>query len=195
MPEYDVGPTFVQLDYVSPFGAHSHQIPAREWNSVPITGDMGSFTAWNGTPRDAEAMIDEFLLNIKALHRPGSSYTLATIFTKPTPTAPSIPVASKALAVVGTNTLTTHSKAIQSIMSMRTTLFHPVKLVFLDVPHDEGEFDKQNIGNMGASYVAVFDDFSSDENAWCGRDGAQPQTCISLTWNLNQALRKQYAMA
>lgn len=195
MPEYDPGPTFIQLDYTSTYAPHSHQFPAREWNSVPITGGMGSFTNWNGAPRDAEAMIDDLVDDLKELHIPSTTYTLATIFTKPTPDAPSIPVASKALAVVGVSPLVTHSKAIQSTMSMRTTLFHPSKIVLLDVPHDATNFDKQNIGTAGAQYVAVFNQFSGDDNAWCGRDGAQPDTMISLTWNINQALRKQYGMA
>jgi hypothetical protein len=194
MPEYDVGPTFLQLNYTSAYSAHSHTIPCREWNPVAITGDMGSFTNWNGAPRDAEAMIDDLIDDLKVLHVPGSTYTLATIFTKPTPTAPSIPVASKALAVVGTNALTTHDKAVQSTISMRTLLFHPVKLVFLDVPHDGTNFDKQNISTAGASYVAVYNEFRADDNAFCGRDGSQPGSLISITWNINQALRKQYDM-
>jgi hypothetical protein len=194
LTEYGDGPTFIQIDYTSAYAPHSMRLHATEWNPVPITGGMGSFTNWNGTPRDAEEMIDDFLLDLKELMNPYSTITLATIFTKPTESAPSIPVASKSLAIVGTNALTTHDKAIQSTVNMRTTLFHPVKLVSLDVPHDGTNFDKQNISTAGTSYVAVYNELRGDDNAWCGKDGAQIGSLISITWNINQALRKQYGM-
>jgi hypothetical protein len=195
MAEFDDGPTVIQLDYVSQFGPHSQRFHAVEWNPVPVTGGMGSFLDWNGVPRDAEDMIGDMVALLKELHIPETTYTLATIFSVPAPGAPLIPVASKALAVVGTSPLVEHSKAIQSTMSMRSSLFHAAKIVNLDVPHDATEFDKQNIGTMGTAYLSVFDEYAADGNAWCAKDGAQVITCISLTWNINQALRKQYGMA
>jgi len=41
----------------------------------------------------------------------------------------------------------------------------------------------------------MFDVFSDGDWAWSGRDNTQIASEVSITWNLNQQLRKQYKMA
>jgi hypothetical protein len=194
MTEFDIGPSFLFLNYTTIFGQHSHIVPTRAWNPVPLTGTMGSYTNWAGATRDGEDMIDDLVAKMAPLHKNDTTYTLATIYNKPTIDGPSIPVASKALAVVGTSGLTTHAKAIQAIFSFRTDAFHPAKLTFLDVPHPATDFLKENSTTVSAEGLSLAQEFMLDQNAWSGRDGQQPSVLVSVTWNLNQALRKQYGM-
>lgn len=195
MTEYSLSPAFVRLDYVSVWGPHVHLIPTKEWLPTSLTGAMGSYVNWLGTPIDAEEMIDNLVAVFAALHKDDTNYTLATIYTKADDDAPSIPVATKALAVAGSSALTTHAKAIQATMNMRTTGVQPVKLVFLDVPHSAGDFIKETPFTFSVYEEAIFTEFMSTSNAWAGRDNTVPAAAISVTWNINQSLRKRYGMA
>lgn len=195
MTEYDLYPSFVQIDYTSVWGAHVHIIPTTAWNPVPVSGTMGSFPDWTDTPRDAEDMIDDLIAKMLPIHKDDTTITLATIFNKDSVTSPSIPVASKAIGAVGTSGLTTHAKAISAQLNFRTDAFHPMKLVFLDVPHSGGDFNKETYASTPAAVQDIADEISLAGNAWAGRDGHRPITLISVTWNINQALRKQYHMA
>jgi hypothetical protein len=195
MTEYDLYPSFIQIDYTTVFGAHVHIIPTRAWNNVSLTGSMGSFTDWLGATRDAEDMIDDLVTAMKGIHKDDTTINLATIFNKASVDAPSIPVATKAIGVAGTSTLTTHAKAISAQLNFRTDNFHPMKLVFLDVPHPATDFNKETYASTPSYVKDIADQIRADQNAWAGRDNEQPSVLISVTWNINQALRKQYHMA
>lgn len=194
MTEYGLEPAFIKLDYASVFGAHAHLLCTKDWIPTSVSGTMGSYLDWNGTPRDAEAMIDDLVALLAALQKPESSYNLATIYTKAGAGAPALPVASKTLAVVGTSGLTTHAKALQMTMNMRTTGIQPSKIVFLDVPHPATDFNKIPPISWGSPESAIFAELALDGNAWAGRDNTQIKDRVSITWTLNEALRKQYKM-
>lgn len=195
MTEYDLYPSFLKVDYTTAFGVHVHVIPTRAWNPVSVSGALGSYENWDGTPRDAEDMIGDLVAKMAPIHKDDTLISLVTIFNKSSTTAPAIPVASKALAVAGTSALTTHAKAITAQFNFRTVNFHPVKLVFLDVPHPATDFLKENLATTSVANAALALEFMSSANAWSGRDNTAPNTLISVTWNINQELRKQYKMA
>jgi hypothetical protein len=195
MTQFGLEPAYVKLDYISVWGAHSHLIPLKEWILTNLSGTMGSFINWAGAPVDAEVMIDDLVDLLAPLHKADTTYTLATIYKKLLAEDPALPVASKALTVVGTSALTTHAKAIQATLNMRSLGVQPVKLVFLDVPHSGGDFDKVPASGFDADINAIVSEFTNINNAWSARDNTRPNTGISVTWNLNQELRKNYGMA
>lgn len=195
MTEYSLDPAFVRIDYTSVFGAHVHIIPTKAWIPTSLTGTMGSYLDWTGTPTDAEDMIDALVAQFAAIHKDDTTYTLATIYTKAGVDAPSLPVATKALAVAGTSALTTHAKAIQAIFNLRTAGIQPMKLVFLDVPHAATDFLKETPFTFSAAQNAIFSEIESNANAWSGRDNTQAITAVSVTWDINKSLRKRYGMA
>jgi len=195
MTEYSLDPAFVRLDYVSVWGPHVHLIPTKEWLPTSISGTMGSYVDWTSTPVDAEAMIDDLVAAFAPIHKDNTNYTLATIYTKDGVDAPAIPVATKALSVAGSSALTTHAKAIQATFNMRTLGVQPFKLVFLDVPHSGGDFDKETPFTFSAAEIAIFAEVMNPARAWAGRDNTQGAAAISVTWNINQSLRKRYGMA
>jgi hypothetical protein len=195
MTEYGLEPAFVKFDYTSAFGAHSHLICTKTWLPTSVTGTMGSYVAWNGTPCDAEAMIIAMTTQLAEQHQNTTTYNLATIFTKADESSPAIPVATKTLTSVGANTSAVHTRAIQKTMNFRTVGIHAAKLVFLDVPHGITDFNKQFPVDFSVAENDLVDVFDGDVWAWAGRDNTQILAPVSITWNLNQQLRKQYGMA
>lgn len=195
MTEYGLEPAFVKLDYVSPYAPHSMLLPTRAWLPTSITGNMGSYVAWNDDPIDAEEMIDALVAKLKVFHKPTTSFSLATIFTKPLETDPALPVAIKALAVVGTSAAVGASKAIQQTWNFRTAGTHPAKLTFLDAPMgDNVEFDRVTLLGFNADALSLVNEFCDVANAWSGRDNTRVANAIGITFTVNEALRKQYHM-
>lgn len=195
MTEYGLEPAFLRLDYTSVFGPHAHLIPLKEWISTSLTGTMGSFIAWDASTVDAEAMIDALVAVFAPVHKDDTTYTQATIFTKADEASPSLPVASKSLSVAGSSILTTHAKAIQAVLNMRSLGIQPVKLVFLDVPHPATDFLKEAPGDFDANWLAIVAEFTDAGNAWSARDNTRPNSAVSITWDINKSLRKRYGMA
>jgi hypothetical protein len=140
-------------------------------------------------------MIDALVAAMADMHQNTTTMNLATIFTKADEASPAVPVASKGLAVVGTLGSAVHTRAIQKTFNFRTEGIHPAKIVFLDVPHDVTDFNKQFPVSWVTSELALFTTFAGNEWAWAGRDNTQVLSAVSITWNLNQQLRKQYGMA
>jgi len=194
MTEYQLDPAYVKLYYTSEYAPHEHVIPTLNWVPTSITGTMGSYVAWNTVPIDAEDMIDNLVDKLKVFQDPSTSYTLAEIYTKATPTAPSILQAAKTLAVVGTSAAGGVRKAVQGTFNMKTTAGHAFKMVFLDYPHGTGQFDKQTPISFSAGAIALINEIASTGNAWAGRDKQRVNTALSVTNTLNEALRKQYRM-
>jgi len=194
MTEYSLQPSYVQLDYSTPFGNHSQSIATVQWIPTSITGDMGSYVAWNTVPIDAEAMIDAFVAVEAPFLGTDYSYDLATIFNFDGAANKFLPVATKALAVAGTGATAQPRKAVSQTFNYRSTGGGAVKLTFLDSSHAGADFNKQSFLDFNADAIALFAEFSSDANGWSARDNTRPSTAISVTYDLNDALRKQYHM-
>ena len=194
MTEYGLQPSFVQLQYSTPFGTHSQTLPTVQWLPSSITGNMGSYVAWNSVPVDAEAMIDAMVAVLKAEIKADCSYDLATIFNYDSGINKFLPVAVKALAVAGTATGGSPRKACSQTINMRSLGGQPVKIVILDHPMNGGEFDKVSFLDFDAAALAIVAEYSDDANGWSARDNTRPAAAISATFDLNDALRRQYRM-
>lgn len=194
MTEYGLQPSYIRLDYSSSYGPHSQTIPTVQWLPTPITGDMGSFVNWNTVPVDAEDMIDTLVAEAKTLLPTTTTYNLATIFNWDTGAEKFFPVATKALAVAGTVTPANVNKAVSFTLNMRTIGGQPFKMVFLDYVLTGAEFNKILPISFAAGMVDVAAILSSQDWGWSGRDNTRPAIPVSGTFDLNNALRKQYRM-
>lgn len=194
MTENGLFPAYVRYDYTSEYAPHTRTVPTLAWFFSSITGTMGSYLSHDADPIDAEAMIDALVVVMKEIDDPTTTYNLATVYTVDEATNRSIPRATKALTAVGTSAAGGVRKAVQATFNFRTAEINPFKLVFLDKPHGTGQFDKQPFSAFDADAIALVDELESTNNAWCGRDNSQIVACISATYTLNEALRKQYKM-
>jgi hypothetical protein len=77
---------------------------------------------------------------------------------------------------------------------MRTMGGSTMKLVFLDIAHPDAEFDKITAGDFTANQLLIADYIGDIDNAFSGRDNTRVGAIISGTYDLNDALRKQYRM-
>ena len=195
MTEYGLEPAYVKVDYSTAFGAHSHLICTRAWNPVSITGTLGSYIAWDTTAIDAEVMMDDLVDNLADQHLDTTSINQVTVFTKADETSPSLPVASKAYTTVGVIASPKISRAVSKTLNFRTDGIHAAKIVILDAPHNNTDFNKEFYADWVTADVNMLLLLTNDGYAWSGRDNTRFNSAVSITWNLNQQLRKQYGMA
>ena len=195
MTEYGLEPAYAKVDYSSAFGAHSHLICTREWNSVGVGGDLGSYEAWNGDDVDAEDMWDGFVTVLAAQHLSTTTINQVTLFTKADEDSPSLPVASKAYTTVGLITPPLISRAVSKTLNFRSAGIHAAKIVILDAPHNNTDFNKEFPADWVTADFDMLEILSATNYAFAARDNTRIVSAVSITWNLNQQLRKQYGMA
>jgi len=194
MTEYGLQPSYVKIEYSTPFGNHSHTIPTLQWLPTSMTGAMGSYLNWSSIAIDAEAMIDALVDVLKAEIGTDSSYDLATVFNYDGTANIFLPVAFKSLAVAGTGATGAPRKACQQTINIRTSGGRPMKIVHLDHSIGATEFDKIPSFSFSGAADAIVAELVDSDNAWAGRDNTQPLAAVSATFDINDALRKQYHM-
>lgn len=170
-------------------------LPTLGWLPTSITGAMGSYVNWAGVPVDAEDMVDNLVTSLALQFPATTTMNLATIYTQAGALGPAVPVAIKALSVVGSNAVGGPDKATQATLNFRTVGIHPAKLVYLDVPIGTSNFNKVRPAGFSAAIADNVDVLTSDNWAWSGRDDTQIKTAISLTITLNERLRREYKQA
>ena len=195
MTPNSLSPAFGVIAYDSAYGSHKCTIPTLAWSIGIGTNGYGGYVAHDGTTAvDAMDLWENLVDLIKVYHLPSTTFNTITLYTKASPTAPSVPVAIIPSSDVGTSVATTQSKAAQSTFNFRTTLFNPFKLVMLDAPVATG-FTKTLRASWGAPDLALEGEFSDQAKPWAGRDGAVIASGISKTYTLNEKLRRAYEMA
>lgn len=195
MTQFSLAPAYGVVNYHSVWGAHKMTIPTLEWTPPTPGNDFGSYIGHDEvTANEAEGMWTDLLTDISVFMLASSGFDQVTLYTKADEAAPSVPVAVIPLAIDGTATSTTQSKATLSTWVFRTTLIHQLKIVLLDAPVGSN-FDKTNFADWGAEDLAILGALSDLTKAWAGRDGAPAQSGIAKTYTLSEALRRRYGMA
>jgi hypothetical protein len=191
---FDVGPSFIRLDSVSEFGPHSNFIPTLLWSNDPSTNDHGVFQNWVSGSVDAVDMINALLDVLVPFFDPSTSFNNWTIFSKPDPDSPAVPVQSDALSsVIGTTSLTGWRKATQRTLSWRTEAFNLFKIVMLDTPNTNN-FAKVTALPGSGIYFDLDAVVTDENNGFSGRDNSRPQGFVSSTMTLNEKLRRAYRL-
>lgn len=192
MAVHSLIPAWIRLDYHSVYGSHVQLIGTRDWIPTSITGVLGSYSPWAGSPIDAEAMIDALVAKLADLHLPTTSFDLVTIYTQAAIGAPIFPRATKTLTVAGTAGAVGAAKAIQSNLNARSALGAPVKLVLLDASALNVQMDKILPISFPPAVNALVTEWTAPGNAWSSRDDSKPSTALSWTMTENNELRKRY---
>ena len=193
MAPNSLSPASVVIDYHSAFGAHRQTIPTLEWFPTNITGALGSYAPWTGSPIDAEVMVNALVNAIKPFHLPTTQFDQATVYTQATATSPNIPQRSVALTQVGTSAAGGPHKATSATFNFKTLANGNFKLVLLDAPVGL-EFDPVFPADFVATVIALEAEVQNTGNAWSGRDDNRPSTLRKVTYDLNDRLQKLYHM-
>ncbi len=194
MTEYGLQPSYAMISSRSSYGPHSSTIPTKQWLPTSITGAIGSYVNWNGVPIDAEDMWDGYTSALADLMPTTSHIDLVTLFDWDTGLNKFFPVATKTYAVTGTFTPASPNKAVSMTMNIRTQGGAAYKAVVLDYVLGAAEFNKITLASYSAEMIALSSFIRDDDNAFSGRDNTKPSYDVSVTFDLNQALRKQYRM-
>lgn len=192
MAVHSLVPAWVRLDYHSLYGSHVALMGTRDWIPTSITGGMGSYSPWTGSPIDAEAMIDAMIDVLKDLHLATTAFDLATIYTQASVGAPIFPRATKVLAVVGAHGAIGPAQAIQSNLNARSALGAPCKLTLLDASALNMQMFIIKPVAFTAEVNALVTEWTAPGNAWSARDDSKPSTALSWTMTENNELRKRY---
>lgn len=194
MAPNSLSPASVVIDYHSAYGAHKMTIPTREWFPTDITGALGSFTPWTGSPVDGETMVRDLLALLKVFMLPTSGFDAVTAYTQATPTSPNIPQKRVVLSIVGTSISTGLAKAISTTFNGKTTGNGVVKLVLLDTPLGGGGFEPILGADFDTNINNLIAEFSNTGKAWSGRDDNRPNVFNKVSFDLNDKLQKLYKM-
>jgi len=194
MAENSLSPASVVIDYHTAFAAHKMTIPTLQWLPTNISGNLGSYQAWDLSTIDAEAMVDALVTKLAALVPATTSFDLATAYTQATPTSDNIPVRSVALGTPGTLVGGTFPQAVSCTMNFKTLGNGDAKIILLDVPLGASGFVA-----LHAPFATGFTDVEAEitgvSNAWSGRDDTRVANLRKVTFDLNDRLQKQYRMS
>jgi len=187
-----LSPASIVIKYHSVWSPHAMTIPTRDWIPTPVTGDLGSFEAWDSSTVDGEVMVNALVDNLKVFCQPGMTFDEATVYTKADATAPNIPRKSVALTQVGTSASAEPAQAIAYTFHFRTLANGIAKLMLLDVPIASNWFAPILPADFDAAALALEAAFTNISSAWSGRDDSRPDLMRKITVDLNDKLQKQY---
>jgi len=169
-------------------------IPTLTWFPTDITGNLGSYTNWNGIQIDAETMVRDLIAALKVFMLPSFSFDQVTTYTQVDATSPAIPQKTVSLGIVGTSGSAGFSAAISTTFNFTTTMNGKARLVLLDSPLGSGGFAPIFPAAFDANIDAVALAFLLPTNAWSGRDNFKPQTLRKVSFDLNDKLQKSYRL-
>lgn len=191
MAPNSLSPASVVIDYHSAYAPHKMTIPTLAWFPTSITGDLGSYQAWDSSAIDAEVMIMALIDLLKVFMKTNAAFDNITIYTMATATSPNIPRASKAISVAGTAT-TGDEAAVSRTWNFKTAANGDMKLILLDTPIPATWFNRILPANFSSGEQDVADEIALNSNAWSGRDDTDISTCRSITLDLNDKLQRMY---
>jgi len=194
MAPNSLSPASIVLDYHTAYAAHKMTIPTLQWLPTNITGNLGSYQAWDLSTIDAEVMVNALVDTLAALVPSTTIFDLATAYTMATPTSDNIPVRSVAIGTPGTLTGGTFPQAVSCTMNFKTLANGDAKIVLLDIPLGAGGFVALH-PPFATAFTDVEGELVSISNAWSGRDDTRIATLRKITFDLNDRLQKQYRMS
>jgi cellobiose phosphorylase len=166
-------------------------IPTLEWFPTSITGDLGSYQAWNLDPIDAEVMIMALIDTLKIFLKTNAAFDNITIYTQATATSPNVPRTTKAISVAGTAS-TGNEAAVSRTWNFKTSGNNNAKIALLDTPIPATWFNRIQAADFNSGETDVADQISFVSNAWSGRDDNHINSCRSITMDLNDKLQRMY---
>ena len=192
MTVHTLKPSYLQFNYHSTFGQHEMIIPTRQWAPTGGISGFGSFTSWADDLRDVGDMVDDFVLALVEHYPPSVTFDSWLVWDFNESAELFIPRAGDAFTDKdGTDEVTGWNEAVQAVMTAWDTEFNTCKLVFLDY-NSRNNFARRTAATVDADEQAIFDVWSSEDNAFASRAGFRPNTIRSVSLGINDALKKQY---
>jgi hypothetical protein len=194
MAPNSLSPASGKIDYHTLYATHHAVLPTLAWFPTSITGDLGSYQAWDLSSIDAEDMWTGLLAVLAPLVPSTTVFDAVTVYTQADAMAPNIPQASHAYAVAGTSGATGLSEANSATFNFKTTGNANAKVVLLDFPLGSGGYNAIHPAGFSAEILALAAYIESTANAFSGRDDNRVNVLRKVTFDLNDKLQKQYRM-
>lgn len=195
MAAYSLFPSYGVLAYRSAYGAHKMTLPTTAWNSGLGSGGFGGYLGHDAvTVNDAETIWLAWAAILAPFFLPTTTLQEVTIYSKASPTAPSIPQTIIPLNVVGTSASAESGKATMQQFNGKSVIFQPAKIVLLDSPLG-ASFDKILHAAFGVNDLAVEGFLTDTTHPFSARDGSVYRNFANKTLKLNDKLRRAYGMS
>lgn len=189
MTPHELGPYWVQINYHSADAPHTMTLPVKGWNAG--TG-AGTFDIWAGGVIAVTTMLGNWVDLLCPLFNSDTQFDNFVVYRQLLPAdLPNVVASSTFVAKIGTNTDASWAQAVEKIFTARTAAFNLCKISLLDCVSGDNFAPRTTFTADESALMAAW---VNDNNAYCGRDNAQPQTTLKVTTNLNQALRKAYRL-
>lgn len=190
MTVHDIGPFYAELAYHSAYAPHEMTIPVRQWSAGAGNGEL---LQRSGSLVDTDTIMGDFVDLLKAFFPASVSFDYFRIFSKPTPTSTPILVASGTLGVAGTNATAGWTKATTATFTFKTAVGNVAKIQLLDMGNNNS-WDRVLFSTLGGDGLAFVNWYTGVENPFVGRDNEDVAYFEQISYDLNDALRKQYHM-
>lgn len=189
MTVYSLYPSFVRVYYKSIWGFHVQTLPTLQWEAG---AGSGSFVTHAAGTVDADDMINAFLTVWSDLFTTEVTWQYYEILNYADEDSFPVPVATAALAQVGTVAPgTINNKAVQLTITWQCAGGHILKTVGLDA-NASPDFVKLGPTQIAAAVPDVVAEITATTNAWASRAGTQPLFAKQAAYTLNEKLRRSY---
>lgn len=183
-------PACVELDYETPYGIHTMTRPTLAWAGTPFDAD-NTFATHDAATISANTMIAAFMNACRPIMSDDSAWVGWRIKTFASPTSPAVLVNAISFApIVGTSTATGFAKAAQRTYSFYTATGGAAKVVMLDQPNNDNWDTIYSLA--GGDDEDIQTELTALTNGWAGRDTQRIVAFKSVTFTLNEALRRAY---
>lgn len=194
MAENSLFPCSAVIQYTGVQGTHKMTLPLNEWSPISGGHPLGTTLAWDTSQKDTEDMIDGFITLLLPFLDNTAEVQAVTIYTYDEPEAPARPRAAKTYAGQ-TGSGGTVIPAAQQSINLRTEDFGQSRIVILDSVVSANFAPKRTITLLGdPDEWALTTYFGDVTNGFAGRDGARPGIFGSITYTLNEKLRREYRL-
>lgn len=190
----DIGPAYVEIDYVGPNGFHTMSRPTLAWTGTPFASG-GTFGTHDAGSISDSTMINAFINLMLPLLDTDQEVTQSRIYTKSSPTStPVLVKVSNYTGLVGDTTAIGWEQAVQRTYTFYTEGAGIAKIVLLDVPGDNSFAPRYTLPALTPD-LALAEEFMDESNGWVGRDGERPAAFNKLTITLNEKLRRNQRLS
>lgn len=184
-------PAYLEINYHSSFAPHVMTIPLISWEpSVDIAGELGT---WGGTPVQASDGVQTLVDLLLPFFPSTVEFDYFFVHTYASPTADPVVAAGATLTGAGSAGTPGWSKATQATFTFKTAAGGLSKSVLLDNATGNN-FNPLNFASLTGDALTYVNWYLSDDSFIAGRDNARPSFFLKISYDLNDALRKQYHM-
>ena len=188
-------PGYIRLEYTSEYAPHIATLPLGTMPEVADPFEDTTLLGWDDSSQNLADMVADLVTTLVPFYTEDTVFTVWSLYTLPD--ILELPEFRGSVRLttgnVGTNVGITWNKAVEYVLTWRTTEGGISKIVLLDAVSG-GTFEKITDLTGHTDLIALDTVWTSLTQAWAGRDTSRPSAFLQATKTLNDKLRKEYRL-